>query len=123
MGLLIRGSEAVSLAIEALRGALADPSPNIRIIAAQALGQHGEAEDVAKALAILLEEAQLDKNGVYASMLALNAIHALGDKAKPAVDRLRKLPVKDSSVHPRMTSYVGNLLSKILSDLERAGAR
>ena len=45
-GLLIRGPSAVAAAREDLRAALNDDSPTVRIVAARALGEYGNAEDL-----------------------------------------------------------------------------
>jgi HEAT repeat protein len=65
MGLLMRG------AVDGLRKALSDSSPNVRAVAAEALGRYGSAEDLKQSLAVLMELAPADKNGAYVSLLAL----------------------------------------------------
>ena len=97
-----------------LRGALKDDSPTVRIVAARALGQYGNAEDLQPALAVLEDAASPEKNGAYASILALNAIDALGDKAASLTDRLKMLPDKDPAAPGRANGYVSRLLEKIL---------
>jgi HEAT repeat protein len=114
LGLLIRGQSAVVAAREDLRAALQDESPTVRIIAARALGQCGNAEDLQLALAVLGEAASPEKNGAYASILALNSIDALGDKAASLTDLLKTLPAKDPAAPGRANGYVSRLLEKIL---------
>ena len=41
---------------------------------------------------MLVESANAEKNSVFAAMAALNALGALGDKAAPVVDEIKKLP-------------------------------
>lgn len=118
MGILMRGAGAVKEAGDALRKALADGSPSVRVIAAQALGQYGSGSDLDKALPVLLELAALDKNGLYTSMLALNALDALDGKAKRAASVIKALPERDPSVHQRARSYVASLIKKTVADLE-----
>ena len=65
-----------------------------------------------------MELAPLDRNGIYISMLALNAIDALDGKARSAADQIRALPSSHPSVLPRMQNYVPRLIEKILSDLQ-----
>ena len=113
-GLLIRGRSAVEAAREDLRAALQDESPTVRIIAAGALGQFGNPEDLKLALAVLAEAAPADKNGAYASILALNTIDALGDKAASLKDRLKTLPETDPAAPGRANGYVARLLDKIV---------
>ena len=118
MGILMRGRDAVSAARDSLDEALGDTSPHVRVIAAQALGQYGSDEDAAKALQVLLELAPLDANGVYVSVLALNALDAMDERAKGALETIRALPQKDPAVTQRMRAYVPNLIRKTTADLE-----
>jgi uncharacterized sulfatase len=113
-GLLIRGSSAVAAAREDLRAALNDDSPTVRIIAARALGEFGNAEDLPLALGVLRETASPEANGAYASILALNAVDALGDKAVSLQGMLRTLPEKDPAAPGRANGYVPRLLEKIV---------
>jgi uncharacterized sulfatase len=113
-GLLIRGSSAVAAAREDLRAALTDDSPTVRIIAARALGEFGNAEDLPLALGALRETASPKTNGAYASILALNAVDALGDKAVSLQDMLKTLPDNDSAAPGRANGYVSRLLEKIV---------
>ena len=118
MGILMRETDGVAAAKDALYAALGDTSPYVRVIAAQALGQYGSDRDAAKALSTLLELAPIDTNGVYVSMLALNALDALDDKAKPAIETIKALPRNVSPQPPRTGSYVPNLIKKTVDDLE-----
>jgi arylsulfatase A-like enzyme len=113
-GLLIRGSSGVAAAREDLRAALTDDSPTVRILAARALGEYGNAEDLTLALGVLRETASPKTNGAYASILALNAIDALGDKAVSLQDMLRTLPQNDPAAPGRANGYVSRLLEKIV---------
>jgi arylsulfatase A-like enzyme len=117
MGLLIRGQSGLDAGAAQLRKALADPSPSVRIIAAQALGKYGSSEDLSRSLDVLITLAALDRNGVYLSMLALNAIDDLGTKAAGRVEAIRALPRRDTSVDPRLADNVNRLLAKILADI------
>jgi len=118
MGILMRGRNGVSAAKEALHQALADASPYVRVVAAEAWGRYGSDEDAAKALGVLLEAAPPDKNGVFPSILALNVLDALDDRAKSAASAIEALPRKDPSAPPRTGGYVPRLIEKTLSDLE-----
>ena len=114
MGLLIAGPDAVRPAREDLRTALQDKSPTVRIIAARALGMYGDQADLDRALAALAELAPPDKNGAYASILTLNTIDALGDKAAGLKPKLRGMPAKDPEAPGRANGYVSRLLSELL---------
>jgi uncharacterized sulfatase len=114
MGLLIRGGAAVAAARDDLHAALKDESPTVRIIAARALGQYGTQADLKPALDVLAELASPENNGAYASILALNTIDALGDKAAPLTARLQTLPPQDPAAPGRANGYVSRLLEEIV---------
>jgi uncharacterized sulfatase len=118
MGILMRGSQAVNSAKAALGKALTDDSPYVRVVAAEALGRYGSESDAARAVSLLMELAPLDTNGVFVSMLALNALDALDDKAGSVAGAIRALPQQDSEVPARMRGYVPNLIKKITADLQ-----
>ena len=118
MGILIRRTDAVNAARPALNRALADDSPHVRVIAAQALGQYGSPSDADKAVSVLMELAPMDTNGVFVSMLALNALDALDERAKSAGEAIGALPRQDPATPQRMKNYVGNLIKKTTADLQ-----
>lgn len=122
MGLLIRGRDAVEPTRDDLRAALNDPSPSVRIVAARALGQYGSDADLALALPVLKTLAPPDKNGVYVSIEALNAVDALGSKAAGLGDFLKAMPVEDPDAPARAKGYVPRLLEKILGEPRKAKA-
>jgi uncharacterized sulfatase len=113
MGLLMRGAGAVEASRAELRAALADESPAVRIIAARALGEHGNSEDLKLALATLQALAPPDKNGAYASILDLNAIAALGPKAAPILDTVGSMPTRDPAAVSRANGYVSRLVQDL----------
>jgi arylsulfatase A-like enzyme len=117
IGLFIRGRDSVRSGRETLRNALSDPAPSVRIQAAQALGKHGDEDEVAAALEVLIELADLDKQGLYVSLQALNAVNALGLRAKSAKSALEALPRRNPAVHQRLSDYVDRLLGTILAEL------
>jgi arylsulfatase A-like enzyme len=118
LGLLMRGPGAVAVAKEDLHKAMMDTSPYVRIVAAEALGRYGNRQDAAWALSELLKLAPLDRNGVYVSILALNALDALDGRAKPALETIKRLPQQAPGVPGKMQSYVPRLLEKIVAGLE-----
>ncbi len=115
-GFLVRGSEAVAKANDALREALGDPSPSVRAIAAWALGRYGGPADLDAALPVLRALAPPEQNGVYISMLALNAIDALGPKASSLHDFIRAMRPEDPKAPDRVNEYVPRLQAKILGE-------
>lgn len=114
-GLLARGEGGIN---GELRAALGDSSPYVRCIAAEALGRYGTKQDLEKALDTLMELAPADRNGVFVSILALNALDALDGKAAPRKAEIGELPKEAAPGTPqRMTSYVPRLIEKTLKDL------
>jgi uncharacterized sulfatase len=114
MGLLMRGRRAARRARQDLRTALQDESPTVRIIAARALGEYGNDADLKLALPVLEELAPPDKNGAYVSILDLNAIAALGEKATPLMETIKAMPTKDPAAVGRANSYVGRLVQSLV---------
>jgi arylsulfatase A-like enzyme len=117
LGMLMRGKEAVATTMEELRRSLADTSPYVRIVAAEALERFGTDTDLKKALLVLLELAPVDKNGPYVSMYALNAVDSLGRKAASARAAIAALPRTDRSVPGRMAQNIPSLIDHILTHL------
>ena len=118
MGLLMRETLAVAAARQDLLRALEDESPSVRAVAAEALARFGEDEDLPRALATLADLADARRHGLYVALLALNAIDALGVKAKPLADELAKLPRVPEGYHRRLRNYTGRLLGEILGRLQ-----
>ncbi len=118
MGLLMRGQKTVQASRARLLAAIADPSPSVRVVAAHAVAKYGTKEDLDGALDALIGLASLDRNGLYVSMLALNAIDDLDRRAAARIEAIEALPRNASSLNPRMRDYVERLLTKILQDLK-----
>jgi uncharacterized sulfatase len=118
MGLLMRKQDGVSAARELLRQALKDDSPNVRIAAAEALGRYGDKIDIGKAVPVLLDLAPADKNGVYTSIYAVNALDYLDGNAAGVIEQIKKISTKDPQADGRVSSYVPRLIEKTLADLE-----
>jgi HEAT repeat len=118
-GVLIRGSAAVKEAHAALATALQDPAPSVQIAAAEALGRYGEdPNDVPSAMGLLLKLGNCMDTNAYVAILALNAITALGDKAKPYKDQIISLPKVDPKSPTRVNrEYVSNLIDRFTSTL------
>lgn len=115
---LLNGKEfAANGARESLRAALKDDSPSVRCIAAEALGRYGNDEDIKLALDTLGKLADPVENGVYVSMLALNSIDAMDEKAKPLAPVLAKLPDGGKQAPPRTGGYVPRLLQDLKKEL------
>ena len=118
MGLLVRGTDAVASQTTALQTALNDDSPDVRIVAAQALGLYGDLESRNLAIETLAALAPPESNGVLTSMSALVAIEALGNLASPLFDRIAELDPKGPSPDDRYDSYVARLIKNIVANAE-----
>jgi len=118
LGMLMREKAGVESARAELLEALKDTSPYVRVVAAEALGRFGSEADLKLALATLAELGPMDKNGVFVSVAALNAIDALGQKASPIRDRLKEFPAKGTVPDARFAPYVPRLLEDILAGLK-----
>ena len=116
MGLLMRGAEGAAAGHSSLRRALSDDSPSVRVVAAQTLGQFGQRPDLQPSLEVLLQAANWGENSIYVSMLALNALDALDDRAADKRDLIAALP-REGESSSRLRAYVGNLIDKTLADL------
>ncbi|PQO25590.1 sulfatase [Blastopirellula marina] len=117
LGVLMQKEAAVDAARQQLRVALNDDSPSVRCIVAEALGCYGNKEDVKMALDTLGKLADPVENGVYVSMLALNSIDAMDEKAKPLAPVLAKLPDGGKQAPPRTGGYVPRLLQDLKKEL------
>ncbi|WP_417847479.1 sulfatase-like hydrolase/transferase [Thalassoglobus sp.] len=118
MGLLIRGERGTSEGQASLRKAVkSDDSQSVRVIAAEALGRYGDKQDVKLALDRLIECANSENHGQFVAMLALNAIDFMDDRAVPIKKEIEALPRDGDWVPDRGKSYVPNLITKILDDL------
>ncbi|MCW5553903.1 MAG: sulfatase-like hydrolase/transferase [Verrucomicrobiae bacterium] len=113
LGFLMRGQSAAQQNEDTMRAALKDASPYVRIVAAEALGLHGQERDRASALTVLRELAPPEKNGVFVSMSALAAIEALGEKAASLHEFIRGLNPNGPSPDARFDSYVPRLIQNI----------
>lgn len=124
LGLMIRGKAAASQGAAALKQALADDSPSVRIAAAQCLAQYGNEEQAAVALETLGNLVDPNRNGVLVSMSALAAVEALGSHAAslhPAIASLQSTgPASGprNAPDPRYDSYVPRLIANIVSEPE-----
>jgi uncharacterized sulfatase len=122
LGILMRGRASFDAAGPELRTALDDRSPDVRVVAAQALGQHGTPDDVTRALSVLVGLSDWSSNDVFSVLAALNALDALGSKAAPAADAIKALPTEGKVPDPRYSSYVPRLLEHLSSRLRSAAS-
>ena len=120
LGLLMRGADIVSSNKAALRTALLDESPSVRIVAAQALGMYCDGELRAISLKTLADLASPEANGVLTAMPALAAIEALGELAEPLHEGISKLNPNGPSPDARYDSYVPRLIANIVPETKPA---
>lgn len=113
LGFLMRGQTAVAQNEAALRAALNDTSPYVRIVAAEALGRYGGESSLRSALTVLRELAPPEQNRVFVAMSALAAIEALGEKAASLHDFVASLNPNAPSPDARFDSYVPRLIQNI----------
>ena len=118
MGYLIRGKSGLRKGRKFLVNALNDESPSVRIIAAESLGRYGNKKESKLAADLLIKYADPEENGISISMLSLNAIDYLDEKASHHKETISKLPKLDPNADPRTRNYAGNLIGKIMSDLK-----
>jgi arylsulfatase A-like enzyme len=116
LGVLMRGEDGVSAARAELRAALKDPSTDVRITAAQALGQFGA--DLEETLPLLADLANWKTHGVFSAMAALNSLDALGAQAAPVAGIIRALPATGPVPHERYSSYVPWLIESLREKLK-----
>src|SRR5688572_30234887 len=114
LGFQMRGKAGIDRGAALLRKALNDSSPYVRIVAAQALAEHGASSDLAPALDVLRTLAPQEKNGVFVAMSALSAIEALGAKGAPLHEIVRTMKATGESPHARFDSYVARLIANIV---------
>jgi arylsulfatase A-like enzyme len=113
LGFLMREEAAVTEHADALRSALADSSPYVRVVAAESLARFGRPDDLAVALDTLRDLAPPRANGVFLSMAALSVIEALGPQADPLHDFIRRMEPQCPAPHPRFNPYVPRLIQNI----------
>ena len=118
MGLLMRGKKGLSMTGKYLEKALHDDSPYVRVVAAEALGKFGNQDQVTQAVNTLGQIADPVKNGCFPSMLAMNAIDHLDEKAKSLLPIIESMPQVPEGVDKRFRGYVGRLVKTTTEELK-----
>jgi uncharacterized sulfatase len=117
IGLLRQAAKGVP----ALRKAMADASPNVQVIAAEAVARYGDAAEQQGAIELLLRLADAEKNGPYLAVAALNSLSEVGAaKLKPYRAQIAALPPDAKKATQRAQGYVPRLLEYLLAVIERA---
>jgi len=118
LGLLMRGESTVMAAREQLVELLDDDSPNVRIVAAEALAKHGRPDDLPRSLDTLLELGNVSRHSVHVAVAALGALDDVNEKAQGVIDRIKTLPTKPTQSTDRYNKYIQRLLDSTLDGLE-----
>ena len=118
MGLLMRGKKGLSMTGKYLEKALQDDSPYVRVVAAEALGKFGNQDQITQAVNTLGQIADPVKNGCFPSMLAMNAIDHLDEKAKSLLPIIESMPQVPEEVDKRFQGYVGRLVKTTTEELK-----
>ncbi|MGB9610762.1 MAG: HEAT repeat domain-containing protein, partial [Bryobacteraceae bacterium] len=114
LGLLMRGPKAAAAHRDALATALTDHSPAVRIAAAEALGRYGSNDDVRAAMAALVPLCHPGNHGAYAALEALNAVDALGLRARPWLAEILAMPDEDPKAPERVRSeYIRRMRERL----------
>jgi len=117
LGLNVLGESAIKPLQTQLESHLNDDSPSVRIVAAEALAQHGEPGLRERSIAQLLDLSNVETHGPYVSTLALNSLDALEPShLKGYADQIKTLPTKHPSLQQRlrMSAVTPNLVDHLM---------
>jgi uncharacterized sulfatase len=120
LGMLMRGKAAVEASHEGLVALLDDPSPAVRVAAAWGLGQHGDEDDLKRAMPVLLEAADYQKTDVHTAQMAFNALDYLEAKAMPWLPAIKAIPSSIPRELRRVAYGLPSVAKKTIQDLEKA---
>ncbi len=110
VGVLARGSLKVTSERPALLTLLKDGSPEVRVIAAEALSASGQPDDQKIDLAALTELTGGSRQSVFTAVSAWNSLDALGPWAGDARKQALSQPAQlEDPPHPRYRDYVPRL--------------
>lgn len=113
LGIFMRGSSAVEMAIDDFRRAMTDPSPYVRIVAAEALARYGKKADIDSGLRLLIGHADWPQNGLFVALSALVAIDALEARAAPLARAIQALPSDGPAPDKRFHEYPRRVLKTL----------
>ena len=114
-GFLARGASADGGGTSILEPILRDPAPGPRIVAAEALARFGAGPVRTEALRVLVEAANVERHGLYVTVLALNAIAHVPDLPPAVTQAVGGAPQTHASISSRETSYIPRLTESILA--------
>jgi len=104
---LVALRDKAALASNALIAALKDPSPNVRIAAAEALCN---LDYLDKAMPVLIKG--LHHPTPFIRLRAMNVLDRLGSKARPALSHIQEANMT-SKQHPHVASYLGRIVQYV----------
>jgi HEAT repeat protein len=118
----MRGEATVKADLPALRKAMKDPAPAVQIAAAETLGLMGDEADLKAVLEALIALAKPGQASPYVQLGALNAIDALGVKARPLAPEIEKLratipPPKGEPNRATGIEYIRRALENVSKNL------
>lgn len=119
MGLLFQGKSGYAYGKQKLHRALKDHSPYVAITAAEVFGKFGSEEEQSEALKVLSRYIDPVENGIYLSILALNAINLEDEKIKILFPKIQTIPDRLKGVHGRTSRYPGSLKRMILEQFNQ----
>lgn len=103
--------------IPSLRKAQSDPSPSVRVVAAEILIRYGAEKDCSASLKILSKLAGPEEKSAYVRLAALNALDRLGEQVRPALATIKTWP---TDVPAERDAYgIPRLINKIVKQLDQ----
>ncbi|MGF1578758.1 MAG: sulfatase-like hydrolase/transferase [Gemmataceae bacterium] len=92
MGFVMRGKDVVRDNRDVLMTMLRDEAKSVRVAACEALGVYGTEKDAKVALPVLLKLADPRRNDVHLSVMALNVLDAMENRAASAAGEIKNWP-------------------------------
>ncbi|WP_414663929.1 sulfatase-like hydrolase/transferase [Horticoccus sp. 23ND18S-11] len=117
LGLLMRAPGSFAPARAALRTALADTSPYVRIAAAETLARFGDAADRGLALPVLVTLADWGRHDVFTALASLHALDAIGPQIESVRAGVLALPADGPVPDSRYAPYIPRILGDLRASL------
>jgi hypothetical protein len=114
-GVLMHGRASFERWRKLLQPTLKDPSPSVRVAAAEAFVTFGGKEDQDAGLRTLLQLGDPKKNSAYVSLAALNALDRLGTRVRPGLKDIASWST-DVNDKERFAYGIPRLISKIRAE-------
>ncbi len=116
-GLLVHGQQTVETHRDVLRTMIQkDPSPSVRVAAAESLGQSGHSDDLLAAVDVLLDLANPQREGPYVSLAALNALDHLKERSPSIREGVQHLDLPEKIDAMRGGAYHTRMKEAILRE-------